>query len=418
MDEELKRVVEAILFASGRKLELSELAKLCKRSEAEILAILEELKSLLNSSNSSTMLLQDGTAWKLTVREKYVGVIKKVVTKTELPKGHLETLAVVAYKAPVLQSKVVKIRTNKAYDHLSQLENSGFITREKSGRSKLVKLTPKFFEYFDIDPSKLKQKFTSAGDVEKAIEAKETEIEQFGVDQRKTTAEQLENPEIVLQPDNGAPQKLEEYPVVQPVAELLPTGVEVVEEKVGELPVYDVPLESIPPDERPPVPVEEHPHKKHHHKKKPHHKHAHAVHHPREHVEKPAIPESLEEAAKSVEEEVEAPASVIVEVPKVEKPLKEKKHKVPKEEKKQEAVEEVIAEIPKVKEEKVEEVPLTSEQKIVKEAAEKTARMKQKTFEEGKGLYPKGVPPEMEAKIEEKIKKMLSGEPEEEENKE
>jgi len=414
MDEELKRVVEAILFASGRKLELSEIAKLCKRSEAEILAVLEELRSLLNSSNSSTMLLQDGTAWKLTVREKYVGVIKKVVTKTELPKGHLETLAVVAYKAPVLQSKVVKIRTNKAYDHLSQLENSGFITREKSGRSKLIKLTPKFFEYFDIDPSKLKQKFTSAGDVEKAIEAKETEIEQLGVDQRKTTADQLENPQIVLHPDKGAPQKLEEYPVVQ-LDELLPTGVEVVEEKVGELPVYDVPLESIPPDERPPVEAE-HPHHKHR-KKKHVKKHLHTVHHPREHVEKPVIPESLDEAARPVAEEiVETP--VVAEVPKVERPVKEKKHKVPKEEKKHGAVEEVIAEIPKAREEKVEEVPLTSEQKIAKEAAEKTARLKAKTFEEGKGLYPKGVPPEMEAKIEEKIKRILSGEPEEEENKE
>jgi hypothetical protein len=40
--------------------------------------------------------------------------------------------------------------------------------------------------------------------------------------------------------------------------------------------------------------------------------------------------------------------------------------------------------------------------------------MKGKSFEEGKGLFPKGVPPEVEAKIEEKIKKLLSGEPEEE----
>ncbi len=371
MDEELKRMVEAILFAAARKLELEEIASLCKRSPEDILAVLAEWKTWLDTSDSPTMLLQDGTAWKLTVREKYVGVIKKVVTKTELPKGILETLAVVAYKVPVLQSKVVKVRTNKAYDHLAQLENSGFITREKQGRSKLIKLTPKFFEYFDIDPSKLKQKFSSAGDVEKAIEAKEKEIEQIGVDQRKKTEEQLGKPQIVLETERGRSKPLEEYPAVEPVKDMMPTGVEVFMEKLGELSVYDVPPEAIPPEERP----IEHSHKVHH-KKKPHKAHPHAVHHEhklREHHEKAEAP-------------LEKPAEV-VEAPKAE----EKEEELPPE--------------------------LTTEQKISKEAAEKAGKLKGKKFEEGKGLYPEGVPPEMETKIEEKIKRMLSGEPKEEEEK-
>jgi segregation and condensation protein B len=423
MDEELKRTIEAILFAAGRKLELSELAKLCRRAESEIISVLEEWRSHLDSSNSPTMLVQDGSGWKLTVREKYAQVIKKVVTKTELPKGHMETLAVVAYKAPVLQSKVVKIRTNKAYDHLAQLEDSGFITREKSGRSKLIKLTPKFFEYFDIDPSKLKQKFASSGDVEKAIEAKEIEIEQIGVDQRKQTEERLEKPQIVLQSDSGKHEKLETYPVVQP-SELLPTGVEIFEEKVGDLPVYDVPLESIPAEERPPVEAA-HPHHRHH-KKKPHKAHPHVVHHPREHVEPieqlaeevPAEVETAVEAPVETEASPEAPAEAPAEVPGEApvpelpvpvKVLKEKKEKKPS----TEVPEEVIPELPKA-EEKPEEVILTPAQQISKEGAEKAARMKGKSFESGKGLFPKGVSPEMEAKIEERIKRILSGEPEEE----
>lgn len=370
MDEELKRMVEAILFAAARKLELDEIASLCKRSPGDILAVLTEWKTLLETSESPTMLIQDGTAWKLTVREKYVGMIKKVVTKTDLPRGILETLAVVAYKVPVLQSKVIKVRTNKAYDHLAQLENSGFITREKQGRSKLIKLTPKFFEYFDIDPSKLRQKFSSAGDVEKAIEAKENEIEQLEVSQRKQTEEQLGKAQIVLETEHGKSKPLEQYPVVEPVKELLPTGVEVFEDKVGDLPVYDVPIESLPPEERP---VEEHPHKVHHHKKKPH-KHPHAAHHPTEH--KPR--EHHEKAETPVEQKVEA------------------------------------VEIPKTEETKEVPVELTPEQKLSKEVSEKTKRLKEKKFE-GEGLYPEGVPPEMETKIEEKIKRMLSGEPKENE---
>ena len=256
------------------------------------------------------------------------------------------------------------------------MENSGFITREKSGRSKLIKLTPKFFEYFDIDPSKLKQKFTSAGDIEKAIEAKETEIEGAEVAQRKETAERLETPQIVL--ENGK-KPLETYPVVQPVEEMLPTGVQVFMEKLGNLDVYDVPREAIPPSERPPL----HKHRKKHVKP----------------VEKPAEP------APEAPEVPILPAEVPTEVP-VEK---KKRKKAPVEEKPAEEKPAEPAEIIEV---------LSPEQRIVKEAEEKAAQLKPTEFEAGKGLFPEGIPPEVEAKIEERIKKIMTGKDEEEEKQE
>ena len=84
------------------------------------------------------------------------------MAETELPKAVLETVAVIAWKAPVLQSEIIKIRNNKAYDHIKELVESGFIAKEKSSRSYKIKLTQKFFDYFDIDSvKKLKQKLDS-----------------------------------------------------------------------------------------------------------------------------------------------------------------------------------------------------------------------------------------------------------------
>lgn len=231
MDEELKRVIEAILFAAARSLELPEIAKLCRRTEEEALTSLLELKKTLDETNGPTILMQDGTAWKLTVREKYVQIIKRVVSKTELPNGHLETLAVVAYKAPVLQSNVVRIRTNKAYEHLSYLESKGFVTREKKGRTKLIRLSPKFFEYFNVASEKLKQKFSSAGDAEKAIEAKEKEATDIEEEQRKETKRRLEKPKIRLEE-----AELETYTAQERGFD---SEVQVFMEKLGELEVYD-----------------------------------------------------------------------------------------------------------------------------------------------------------------------------------
>ena len=76
----------------------------------------------------------------------------------------METLAVIAWKVPVLQSDIISIRTNKAYDHLVELEKSGFISRSKSGRTKLIKLTDRFFNYFDVKNAEaMKEKFKVKG---------------------------------------------------------------------------------------------------------------------------------------------------------------------------------------------------------------------------------------------------------------
>ncbi len=176
---DLKNQVESLLFSAGKRLTLEELGRLCKEENLDaIKAALEILKQELADKNSSLMLVQEGDAYKLTVREQYISVVKKVVKTPEMPKSILETLAVVAYKAPVMQSQVIKIRTNKAYRHLDELEELGYLTRERKGRSKLIRLTPKFFDYFDVPPEQLKEKFKNVAALEQAIETKENAAQQ------------------------------------------------------------------------------------------------------------------------------------------------------------------------------------------------------------------------------------------------
>ena len=158
--EDMKNKVEAILFASGKKMSVDEISRLCRAPPAAISQQLQELKNDYSSKNSSLLLLDEGDGWKLTVREQYTSVVRKIVAETELTKTMMETLAVIAWKAPVLQSDIIKLRTNKAYDHLSELETSGFISREKKGRTKLLKLTERFFNYFDLKNSdEVREKF-------------------------------------------------------------------------------------------------------------------------------------------------------------------------------------------------------------------------------------------------------------------
>ena len=60
----------------------------------------------------------------------------------------METLAVVAWKYPIVQSEIIKLRGSSAYEHMRELVEQGFIAKERSGRTYKVKLTKKFFNYF------------------------------------------------------------------------------------------------------------------------------------------------------------------------------------------------------------------------------------------------------------------------------
>ncbi len=165
---DIKKQIEALLFSAGRKLNIEELSRLLDMNSSEdVTRAAEDLKKSYQESESPLMIIEEGDGWKMTVREKYLPLVRNINPHTELSKTTMETLAVISWKSPVLQSTVIKIRTNKAYDHINELEELGFITREKYGRTFVLKLTQKFFEYFDLkdkkDISKLFKDFKNLG---------------------------------------------------------------------------------------------------------------------------------------------------------------------------------------------------------------------------------------------------------------
>lgn len=152
---ELKNKVEGILFAVGDKILLEDIRKLIRVRDIELArTALETLKEEYEKRDGPLKIVNEGAFWKITVRDKYLNIIRRIVPKTELPKTVIETLSLIAWKNPAKQSDIVALRTNKAYSHINILTDAGFITRVKKGRSFLLKLTETFFDYFDVDGSK------------------------------------------------------------------------------------------------------------------------------------------------------------------------------------------------------------------------------------------------------------------------
>jgi len=242
----LKNELEALLFSSGRKMDVEELSKLSRAKPDEVQSALAELKKEYDQK-PSVMLVNEGTSWKLTVREQFLSLVRKIVTETELTKTVIETLAVIAFKYPIKQSDLIKIRTNKSYDHLKELEEMGYISRQKHGRTNLIKLTQKFFEYFDLKEEKLKDQFKDFTSISKAIEEKETEIEKIKQEQKEKAEEEKKKDEqikkevdLVGAEDPNTPLKTYESEEAKKEEKAKP---EIIEEKLGSLEVVDEPSE-------------------------------------------------------------------------------------------------------------------------------------------------------------------------------
>lgn len=168
MSEVVKKV-EAILFAVGRAISEQEISELTKESKSEVHEALVKLKHQYQERESPLMIIEEGDSWKLNVHEKYINVVHGITPHTELGKSMLETLAVIAWKQPATQSEIVRIRTSKAYEHIAELEKMGYVAKHKHGRTYLIKVTGKFYDYFDLPgESAVKDMFKDIKDVGEA----------------------------------------------------------------------------------------------------------------------------------------------------------------------------------------------------------------------------------------------------------
>ncbi len=209
MRSEDHRKVEAVLFAVGRDFAVEDLAGLCGLSSEQVVSILNDLRTEYNQNQESALMLgEKGKFWKFSVKDRYLPLVTSLVGNTELDKSTMETLAVIAWKYPIIQADLIKIRNNKAYDHLKALEEREFIAKERYGRTYRIKLTPKFFEYFDLPSQDAKEAFRKVipkelqerlEKSENDIEVKEKEIQEEKQKREEKKEEQKKEPEKTIE---------------------------------------------------------------------------------------------------------------------------------------------------------------------------------------------------------------------------
>lgn len=143
------RKLEAALFVSGKFMSLKELVSLTDLNPLLLRKLLADLETKYRGSGVE--IVQKEELWKMDVAQDFVYMVNRLATgNSEFTKAEQETLAIIAYKQPMKQSVLIKIRGNKAYDHVAKFVEMGLIVKKKIGHTAEISLSETFYEYFNV----------------------------------------------------------------------------------------------------------------------------------------------------------------------------------------------------------------------------------------------------------------------------
>jgi len=153
-EEDLKKL-EAVFFISGKFLSMQELISFSDLNPIIIRELIGKLRERYNNENSAIEIIEKNGLWKMDVKNQYYDIVNKLATgSSEFSRSEQQTLAIIAYKQPIKQSVLVRIRSNKAYDHIKKFFEQGLIKKKRTGRTYEISLNDDFYDYFNIQEGK------------------------------------------------------------------------------------------------------------------------------------------------------------------------------------------------------------------------------------------------------------------------
>lgn len=174
--QEKINLLEATLFMAAKPLTVEEIQQITSLPTNEIAQLLEEMKGHYDEHGIRVVEHEGGEGKKffeLHIKDEYVKAVEHLAPAADFSRGALQTLSLIAYRAPVKQSEIVQIRGNRGYEHVAELESRGFIRREPKGHTKIIHISKKFMDYFGL--SNMKQLKEHYVQLEKMARAKKAQ---------------------------------------------------------------------------------------------------------------------------------------------------------------------------------------------------------------------------------------------------
>ena len=156
-NQEMKAIVDSLLFITNTPLSPADLAELTGFSQAEINEVLEILMRESRAADRGIEVVQLAGGYIYATKAAYKEDIEKMYKPQviSLSAAALETLAIVAYKQPVTKGEVELLRGVNVDGAMNTLQNKGLVEekgrKEVIGRPILYGTTKQFLQFFGLN---------------------------------------------------------------------------------------------------------------------------------------------------------------------------------------------------------------------------------------------------------------------------
>ena len=191
--EKAKAIMEAVLFAAGRKVSKRELAICLEVEPEDVVTIAESMKAdyVANAIGIELISIEDG--YQLCSKKEYYEYIYQVLDKRSKPNlstASLETLAIIAYNPKITRAEIESIRGVNADASIYKLLEFGLIEEagrlDAPGRPNTYQVSSEFFKMFG---------YSSLEDLPELPRYKLDENEQIVLEEFTEATKEAPNPE-------------------------------------------------------------------------------------------------------------------------------------------------------------------------------------------------------------------------------
>ncbi|MDZ7344210.1 MAG: SMC-Scp complex subunit ScpB [candidate division KSB1 bacterium] len=184
--QELKRIVEALIFAADEPLSVERILETIEiKNGVDLAAVIDELNREYQQSGRAFLIRQVAGGYQIATRPDYSSWIRKLYLgrhKTRLSQAALETLAIIAFKQPISRVEIAQIRGVNSDGVIGTLLERRLVTisgrAEGVGRPLLYSTTPEFLKYFGLNeladlpkPREIEELFGKEGMPEEIVQA-------------------------------------------------------------------------------------------------------------------------------------------------------------------------------------------------------------------------------------------------------
>ena len=156
--DEVKRIVEALLFAVQEPISVRKICEVVEDVEAkEIREVIQQLREEYDTHDRVFQIEEIANGFQLLSRPEYhewISKIRKKSGESKLSQQALEALSIIAYKQPIIRADIEAIRGVQSGQMIRTLIEKGLVKitgrDEVLGRPLLYGTTTKFLDHFGL----------------------------------------------------------------------------------------------------------------------------------------------------------------------------------------------------------------------------------------------------------------------------